>query len=68
LFVFGKWVRDFHTVDYDHLYTLGISAIQALQQQLAETQDKLEAEHRLNQDQEARLQHIERMMGERAER
>ncbi len=58
LFVFGKWVTDFHTVDYDHLYTLGIGAIQSLQQQLAETNDKLEAEHRLNKDQESRIQRL----------
>lgn len=30
VFVFGKRVKDFHTVDYDRIFTLGISAIQQL--------------------------------------
>jgi Chaperone of endosialidase/Head domain of trimeric autotransporter adhesin len=30
VFVFGKKVDDFRVVDYDHIFTMGISAIQAL--------------------------------------
>jgi hypothetical protein len=30
VFVFGKKVNDFRVVDYDHIFTLGISAIQQL--------------------------------------
>lgn len=34
LFVFGKLVDDFRTVDYDRLFTLGISSIQELSQRV----------------------------------
>lgn len=42
IFVFGKEVSDFHVVDYDRIFTLGISAIQQLTKE-NETQ-KLEIE------------------------
>ena len=35
LFVFGKQVNDFRTVDYDRLFTLGISSIQELSRKVA---------------------------------
>ena len=43
LFVFGKQVNDFRTVDYDRLFTLGISAIQELSRKI----DALEKENLL---------------------
>ena len=30
VFVWGKWVTDFHTVDYNQVFSMGISAIQQL--------------------------------------
>lgn len=43
LFVFGKRVDDFRTVDYDRLFTLGISSIQELSRKI----DALEQENLL---------------------
>lgn len=34
VFIFGKKVKDFRTVDYDRIFTLGISAIQELNREL----------------------------------
>jgi hypothetical protein len=48
VFVFGKEVPDFHTVDYDRIYTLNVSATQELAAQLKAAQDRmkeLEAEN-----------------------
>ena len=42
LFVFGKRVDDFRTVDYDRLFTLGISSIQELSRRI----EQLEQENR----------------------
>ncbi len=42
LFVFGKRVDDFRTVDYDRLFTLGISSIQELSRRV----EQLEQENR----------------------
>lgn len=39
LFVFGKVVEDFHSVDYDTIYTKGISAIQELASQVETLRD-----------------------------
>jgi Chaperone of endosialidase/Head domain of trimeric autotransporter adhesin len=41
LFVFGKQVTDFRTVDYDRLFTLGISAIQELSRQIKDLQKEI---------------------------
>ena len=41
IFVFGKQVNDFRTVDYDRLFTLGISSIQELSRKI----DALEQEN-----------------------
>lgn len=41
VFVFGKKVDDFHTVDYDRIYTLNVSATQ----ELARRVEQLEAEN-----------------------
>jgi hypothetical protein len=30
VFIWGKWVEDFHTVDYNQVFSLGISAMQQL--------------------------------------
>ena len=43
IFVFGKQVNDFRTVDYDRLFTLGISSIQELSRKI----DALEKENQL---------------------
>ncbi|MCO6358759.1 LamG-like jellyroll fold domain-containing protein [Roseivirga pacifica] len=42
LFVFGKEVHDFHTVDYDQVAMLGVSAIQALHQQAKARDEKID--------------------------
>ncbi|MFW5659537.1 MAG: tail fiber domain-containing protein, partial [Bacteroidota bacterium] len=42
VFVYGKWVEDFHSIEYDHLYTLGIGAIQELHEQLAAARAQIE--------------------------
>ena len=68
VFVFGKWVTDFHTVDYDHLYTLGIGAIQALQQQVAEMKAHQTADRQTNSELEARVERLEELMGQQSER
>ena len=41
LFVYGKEVNDFHTVDYDRIYTLNVSATQQLATQLIAAQNRL---------------------------
>jgi FtsZ-binding cell division protein ZapB len=41
VFVFGKKVSDFHTVDYDRIFTLNVSATQ----ELARRVEQLEAEN-----------------------
>ena len=47
LFVYGKQVKDFRTVDYERLFTLGVSSIQELSKQI----DLLKAENeRLKND------------------
>ncbi|NOS91569.1 MAG: hypothetical protein HOP30_06580, partial [Cyclobacteriaceae bacterium] len=40
LFIYGKEISDMHTVDYDRIYTLGVSAIQELNKKL-ESQQKV---------------------------
>lgn len=52
VFVYGKWVDDFHTVDYDALSMLNISATQALIEQV----ESLQAE---NAELKARLEQLE---------
>ena len=41
VFVYGKEVNDFHTVDYDRIYTLNVSATQQLAMQLFAAQNRL---------------------------
>jgi len=41
VFVYGKEVNDFHTVDYDRIYTLNVSATQELAAQLKAAQERL---------------------------
>ena len=41
VFVYGKEVNDFHTVDYDRIYTLNVSATQELAAQLRAAQERL---------------------------
>jgi hypothetical protein len=49
VFVFGKEVNDFHSVDYDQIHTLSVSAIQELNK-------KLEAEIAKNKEQNAQIE------------
>ena len=67
IFVFGKQVNDFRVVDYDRLFTLGISAIQELVKREAKSQSEFENlkkqfENQLNQNQktESRLTQFEK--------
>lgn len=49
VFVYGKQVNDFHVVDYDRIFTLNVSATQALIQEvedLKEQANKLEAQNK----------------------
>jgi hypothetical protein len=41
VFVWGKWVEDFHTVDYNQVFALGISAIQQLAKENEALKDEL---------------------------
>jgi hypothetical protein len=41
VFVFGKKVDDFRVVDYDHIFTMGIGAIQALAKENEEMKKKI---------------------------
>ncbi len=43
VFVFGKKVDDFHTVDYDRIFTLNVSATQELAAQVEQLQKELSA-------------------------
>jgi len=43
VFVWGKWVTDFHTVDYNQVFSLGISAIQELAKENAELKTRTES-------------------------
>lgn len=55
LFVYGKEVDDFRTLDYDHIFCAGISAIQEMSKQVDALNEKL-------QKQEARLQKLEMLL------
>jgi hypothetical protein len=54
LFVFGKRVDDFRTVDYDRLFTLGISSIQELSRRV----EALEKENTLLKSENKSLQQL----------
>ena len=41
VFVFGREVDDFRTVDYDHIFTMGISALQEVNRKLDESNEQL---------------------------
>lgn len=69
VFVYGKEVNDFHTVDYEALSTLNISATQALVKQLNEAKTKINEQdailkaHILQLDEQAsRLSKLERII------
>ncbi len=64
IFVFGKKVEDFRTVDYDRIFTLGISAIQELSKELNETKKNLLTEKNINLEQEKKLQNLETKLSE----
>ena len=59
LFVFGKLVSDFHTVDYEALSTLNISATQALLKRLNDAEAKLKAQENRLDEQASRLNKLE---------
>jgi len=69
IFVYGKFVNDFHTVNYDYLFTTGLSAMQEMirQQDLQEKQiQQLKAENgeikSSNKEIEHRLAEIESLL------
>ena len=67
VFVFGKEVPDFHTVDYDRIYTLNVSATQELATELKAAQDslkQLEAENAKLKSGSAEQQDINKSQGE----
>lgn len=43
VFVWGKWVNDFHTVDYNQVFAMGISAIQQLANENTQLKNKTES-------------------------
>lgn len=43
VFVWGKWVNDFHTVDYNQVFAMGISAIQQLAKENEQLKNKTES-------------------------
>ncbi len=59
IFVYGKEVSDFHTVDYEALTTLNISATQALLKKINELENQVKKQ---NDDFSARLSTIEEML------
>ncbi len=50
LFVFGKQVDDFHTVDYDQVAMLGVSAIQALHDDVQDLRQEVRDLRKVNED------------------
>ena len=48
MFVYGREVNDFHTVDYDAISMLNVSATQELAKQLLKAQEDLAAEQAEN--------------------
>ena len=62
VFVFGREVNDFHTVDYEALSTLNISATQALVKRLNNAEANIKAQGTLLEEQSARLNKLESML------
>ncbi|MCO6358758.1 LamG-like jellyroll fold domain-containing protein [Roseivirga pacifica] len=58
LFVFGKEVHDFHTVDYDQVAMLGVSAIQALHKKVEVQGERIDSLERENQSLKAALDEL----------
>lgn len=63
IFVYGKEVSDFRAVDYDRIFTLNVSATQALAEKLAKLQQENEKLKALNESYELRFQRIEAKIG-----
>ncbi len=59
VFVFGKLVNDFHTVDYEALSTLNISATQALLKRLNAAEEKVKTQETRLEEQANRLSKLE---------
>ena len=59
IFVYGKEVSDFRAVDYDRIFTLNVSATQALAEKVAKLQQENEKLKALNESYEVRFQRIE---------
>ncbi len=59
LFVFGKRVNDFRTVDYDQIFTLNVAATQAQQQLIEAQQREIEQLKQEKTSLERRLERIE---------
>ncbi len=62
LFVYGKEVDDFRAVDYDRIFTLGISAIQELCRQNEEQQQQIESYKSQLQSLKEKVDKIEAML------
>jgi hypothetical protein len=58
VFVYGKWVNDFNTVDYNQVFSAGISALQELARQNEEIQND---NHALQQQLDALKKEIEKI-------
>ena len=72
VFVFGKKVDDFHTVDYDRIFTLNVSATQELAAQVEQLEKELSAAHAenaaLRNDMNDRLAKLESMVSGTAQK
>lgn len=72
VFVYGKKVEDFHTVDYDRIFTLNVSATQELAAQVEQLQKELAAARAenaaLRQDMNDRLVKLESMVSGTAQK
>ncbi|SFF06236.1 Chaperone of endosialidase [Chitinophaga sp. CF118] len=60
LFVYGKKVSDFRTVDYQQIFSLGISAMQELSQEITSLKKENAANQKLITDIQARLLALEK--------
>ena len=60
-FVYGRRVDDFHSVDYDRIFTTGVGAIQELDRKLKDESTKVAALRTKNAELEARLSALEKL-------
>ena len=60
-FVYGRRVDDFHSVDYDRIFTTGVGAIQELDRKLKDESTKVASLRTKNAELEARLSALEKL-------